>query len=344
MQRKLLGQFYTTNACYILQGLEFPEGATTVVEPFCGQGDLLNTVHGVEFELYDIDPKYPGTVQRDTLLDPPDYRSKYVLTNPPFLARNKHDHKAVFEKYNTNDLFKCFLYSLVEGGVEGGVVIVPLNFWSSMRRGDIELRRMFLSRYRIGRVNVFEFPVFDDTSYSVCAFQFIKGDGLHQTIPFYVFKTKGEEPVLYEFLLDNPKILPGGELYELETDCRYTVKRWVRGESVVPTNILVHCIDGGVQKILMEMVEDEKRYMDDTPNLSARTFATLVVSPTISLEVQKELVKQFNVFFQEKRKEFNSLFLANYREGSRKRIPFELLYRIVGWLLTNIDKTRTNPQ
>ena len=112
--KKQLGQFYTTNYKKILNGLYIPRrGAEAIIEPFVGQGDLLEFIKGGfagstgAVEMYDIDPKIHGTIKRDTLLEPPDYTNKFVVTNPPYLARNKNKDKTMYDKYNTNDLYKC---------------------------------------------------------------------------------------------------------------------------------------------------------------------------------------------------------------------------------------------
>ena len=94
-----LGQFYTTNYSYILQGLTIPENIQTIIEPFAGNGDLLEFIKTQThikqptLECYDIDPKQYYIVKRDTISNPPDYKNKYLLTNPPYLARNKSDEK-----------------------------------------------------------------------------------------------------------------------------------------------------------------------------------------------------------------------------------------------------------
>ena len=43
-QKQKLGQFYTTNYEYILQNLKIPEYVKVVVEPFAGEGDLINFI------------------------------------------------------------------------------------------------------------------------------------------------------------------------------------------------------------------------------------------------------------------------------------------------------------
>ena len=125
-----LGQFYTTNVDYIFQDFKLPEGK--IIEPFAGQGDILHWIKRngkCEIEAYDLDPKDKNIVQRDTLLDPPEYKGKYVYSNPPFRARNKISDKKLFDKYNTNDLFRCFLISILD--CSGGILIATNSIFHS---------------------------------------------------------------------------------------------------------------------------------------------------------------------------------------------------------------------
>ena len=58
--KQQLGQFYTTNYQFILQGLlDYIPTSGTVIEPFVGQGDLLNVVNQQQLNViaYDIEPK-----------------------------------------------------------------------------------------------------------------------------------------------------------------------------------------------------------------------------------------------------------------------------------------------
>jgi len=88
--------------------------------------------------------------------------------------------------------------------------------------------------------------------------------------------------------------------------------------------------------ISLSYVNDNDIYVDDTPNQSARTYATLIIEPAINSETQKKIVENFNKFLENYRNKYNSLFLANYRESkdiARKRISFDLVYKIVAYLL-----------
>lgn len=73
MNKKTLGQFYTTNYSYILDKMRIPRGVTTVIEPFVGKGDLLKflPISKYHIEKYDIEPQDDETILRDTVLNPP---------------------------------------------------------------------------------------------------------------------------------------------------------------------------------------------------------------------------------------------------------------------------------
>jgi hypothetical protein len=168
--KKSLGQYYTTNTQVILDGLTVPYRYTKIIEPFCGNGDLIDwwkstqPTLDIQVECYDIDPQTHYTIKRNTLLNPPDYNGSFILSNPPYLARNKSDDKTLFDKYDQNDLYKCFIKTILLCSCMGGILIVPLNFFCSIRISDIDLRKQFLETYQIIRMNLFDDAVFDDTN------------------------------------------------------------------------------------------------------------------------------------------------------------------------------------
>ncbi len=152
-----------------------PYNIKNIIETFCGNGDLLNFIEDkskYNIECYDIEPKKDFILNKDTILNPPNYNNKFIITNPPYLARNKNDIKNLYDKYDVNDLYKCFIKELIINKCIGGIIIVPLNLFSSIRKNDIELRKVFLDIYNIIIINIFEEKVFDDRSYTICSFQF----------------------------------------------------------------------------------------------------------------------------------------------------------------------------
>jgi len=343
--KKSLGQFYTTNYEYILQNVFIPDNVVNIIEPFAGNGDLLKFIEKNKYtvECYDIDAKHDYIIQQDTLLNPPILNEKFVITNPPYLARNKSDDKEMFNKYNTNDLYKCFIQLLIQSNCLGGIIIVPLNFICSIRKSDVELREQFIAKYDIIIINVFEEQVFVDTTYTICCFQFEPkksvSKGEENEINCYVYPSKSK--IKFTLNSSNNYTL-GGEIYNLQQTSFYKIDRATRMfESRTNfTNVVVKCIDdSSTNQIRLFLVKTDEmdKYIDHTLKLSSRSYALLIIEPPISIKKQEMLIGKFNEFITLHREKYNSLFLTNYRENSRKRISFGLVYEICNYLLTQIE-------
>ena len=367
--KKLKGQFYTVNSAYILDGMPLPPPtACSVIEPFAGKGDLVDWLNSrqasavsgpgpgpgpgpvptTNVAMYDIDPKRAGVVQRDTLLDPPDYTDAWILTNPPYLARNKCANKAVFDKYDTNDLYKCFIRSLTQQtvGAAGGIFIIPAGFFLSPRDLDLRCRNEFLSKYRLLRVNYFEETVFPDTTTTVVAFAFEKSATVlkEQTVEWVSYPSRARRT--FTMSLANDWII-GGEIYKLATGAAalaagagaVKVRRYVAGQKLKAgeqlTSITLSALDSGTKEGRIAL-EYKEGYVYPAKECS-RTYATLCVQGReLGAEEQRRLCTEFNALIEKKRAETWSLFLPQFRESkeyARKRIPFELAYSILVYLI-----------
>lgn len=348
--KKERGQFYSVHASYILQDLASFVHAVrprSIIEPFAGNGDLLAWITQqrltVESQLfaYDIDPRKPFIIQRDTLLSPPDYRDAWVITNPPYLARNKSVHKHIFDRYRTNDLYKCFLCSILDANVEGGILILPLGFFVSIRSNDVKLRHRFMSSYHVHRVNYFEEAVFPDTNTTIVAFVFHRATRLleSQDVLWVRFKnsqkqgmtTERPEQRVFHMTCAHDWII-GGDIYQIPWKTgRCRVHRYVQGKSCGRTTHLTLCaLDIGRQRIRMRYDKDVVYDGKD----SSRTYATICVDGfELDDDTQRRLSISFNEWVEQLRLQTWSLFLPMYREHGRRRIPFELAYRMIDHLL-----------
>lgn len=345
--KKTLGQYYTTNYSYILTNINIPSYVYNIIEPFTGNGDLIKFIKEQEIynnksydiECYDIDPKNDYTIKQDTIETHPDYKGKYLITNPPYLARNKSNNKKLFNKYDVNDLYKCIIKEIVSNTCIGGILIIPLNFWSSIRISDIKLRKMFLEKYYVSLLNIFEEQVFDDTTYTICSFQFELKKDTNNELNIMIYPSKINMKIE---LNENNNYMIGGDIYNLKTNGLYKITRLTsKNKNIKSTNVLVKCIDDNTNNMInMSYVEDDKIYIDNTPNYSSRTYASLIIEPYIDKQKQIQLIMKCNNFLNEYRKKYHSLFLANYRESkdiARKRISFDLIYLIVSYILENFD-------
>jgi hypothetical protein len=349
--KQILGQFYTTHHEYILQNMKIPDSITNIIEPFTGNGDLISFIekqqvnNNVKYtiECYDIEPTKNSIIKQDTIKNPPSYSNKYLITNPPYLARNKCKIKSLFDKYDVNDLYKCVIKEILTNVCLGGIFIIPLNFWSSIRVADIKLRQAFLEKYNVLLLNIFEEQVFDDTTYTICSFQFeLKENNNNENTNSLNIIVYPSKTTIKTELNNTNNFMIGGAIYNLQLKNNYKITRiTTKNKEKSNTNILVKCIDDNINsQIGMSFVEDKDIYIDTTPNQTARTYASLIIEPKIDKIKQHQLVVKFNNYLNEHRKKYNSLFLTNYRESkdiARKRISFDLIYSITEYILDNFD-------
>jgi len=367
-----LGQFFTTNYKEIIFEdfeifCEKFDKNKIIIDPFAGACDLVSDkfFENCLLELYDIDKnlirenekniegkksmKFKISL-RNTLLNPPSYAGKFILTNPPYLGKNKcktEDGKKIFELYKyedlaSDDLYKCFLISIIEQRRKGentefyfcGLIIIPINFWCSIRKNDINLRKEFLKLFEVILLKIFEYPVFNDTDTAICSFYFKQKEREKENAKskikcLIVNKLSKNSSNLIFSEKNNYCIFGKIHLIKIPTDIIIS-RATSQNKDKLNTKLQIKCIDDK-ELINMEIVDNP--YIDETKNLTARSYISLIIIPEITIEKQKILCAKFNRFLTKYRKKYNSLFLTNYRENARKRISFELIYKIVYYIL-----------
>jgi len=332
-EKQQKGVFLTTNAEKITKGMVIPPNIQ-IIEPCVGEGDLLRLVKANPIETYDIRDmsknKHPNFTKMDILKTPPSYFNKFVLTNPPYLARNKTDDKTVFDTYEENDLYKCFIRTIIMDPPNGGILIVPLNMWCSIRKSDTKLRRDFMAKFNVIKFKMFKTQVFDDTSYNICCFQFEQTQ--EPSGKFTIMSDDGKSSNISLSKYNNWTI--GGEIYLLK-NMGFT-RATSKNKNKLNTRLNVCCIDNKKLIHMKYAVADEPLYIDETKKLSSRSFAVLISPQALSVDQQKMLCIEWNKYLNEQRKLYQSLFLPNYRDKNRKRIPFDLIYKIASHVMSKI--------
>ena len=227
------GAFYTHNP-ELIKDLKIPG---SICEPFAGAGDLLRLYGDCEYQAWDLQPQKSEykIQQQDSLLHPP-WFNQWILTNPPYLAKNKSDasQAVVFKKYKQDDLYKCFIQALINIPALGGVIIIPVNFLLSHRKKDKQLRADFFNAYSITDLKIFEKQMFSDTTSSVC------------TIAFTAGKTTNAIPAIIHGAVETPLLLNFDELDLNLASSQFKISRWTSKTKSVPlglTSVSIKCID-----------------------------------------------------------------------------------------------------
>lgn len=311
---------YTTKSDIIFRNLVdyIPKGMS-FIEPFVGGGDLLNLFPDEKWEKYDIEDK-GNNIIRDTLKNPPDYHDKWVITNPPYLAKNKASDKEIYNKYNVDDLYKAALVSILD--CAGGLIIIPTNFFTDERTGKV--RTQFLNQFKILEMNVFTEPVFETTTYSVCSFAFCRKDYSACEQEFVVnILPKGESNKIvispkYDYRI-------AGEFYNDIESSKNIFGRLVGSESKdYITNIKLYALDTRVERIRVEY--ELEHYCGKQTD---RVYATLTCKFKLTEEQEHFLINEFNRQLEDFRKKYFDLSMTNYRDFNRKRIGFTFVYKLM---------------
>jgi hypothetical protein len=203
-----------------------------------------------------------------------------------------------------------------------------------------------METYKITKVKYFEESVFNDTTTTVVAFSFVKADTVlyEQLVEWEILPAK--ETRVFQMSSKNNWII-GGDIYNLLVPKSIHIRRSVEGqplkEGEQQTCMTLAALDSGTKDGRIRIVY-KKDYVYPAKECS-RTYATLrITGKILSEQEQIQLCGAFNDFIEEKRKETWSLFLPQFRESkeyARKRIPFELAYRILLYLIHRQSSSET---
>ena len=375
-KKRDLGQFFTTNADYILQGFEEFIGGKEVSDPFAGNQELLNWCqkNGAQAVVgFDCDKNYvndKNVFYNDSINLPQKYN--FVCTNPPYLHKNKASREiknkffsggnAVFE-----DLYQVSIRSVLD--CEEGIIIVPLNFLCA--QNSLKIRNLFFGKFEIIKLNIFIEQVFDDTTYNVIAFYFKKKSGYFQKniveavifpdmrkISFeldkrfgwqfggdFISKIKKTKNDLGIFRFTDDFIKQGDcetEIALQNIKDRRIYKTSFEFKNRLEKNILfLRAIDSKNGKKIQ--IEDIRHYKISglAGKNTSRNMAHLLFKKEISIEKQIELMKAFNKELSENREKYCSFFLTNFRDNNRKRMSFDLAYKLLN--LVYYEKNQNQP-
>lgn len=307
------GQFFTKNASELLSGYEHIVSGNIVTEPFAGDGDIVEwcLLSGAANVIqYDIEPKNDKTIRNDSILNPK--LEGVVVTNPPYLSKNKNKEKTPYDMWKQNDIYKCHLAAIVANDIEKGILILPSNFLSERRAS---IRELFFSSYRMNYVKYFRTQVFDDATTGVVIFDFEKWvPESEMTCRYEIFYDDYSETVTYTSKQKDGWLV--GEHFFKCINGAPPFKVEILREGMKPnSNIIIGLLDKGKYSL-------GAHYNDGDPiYCSPKAFTTYqcVLSKEYPIDIQRKAVKVFNDTLNKYRKQYHSLFLSNYM-GSKQKI------------------------
>lgn len=376
-EKRLNGQFFTTNSKYIFSGFSKFIKNKIATDPFAGNKDLIfwakeNGVKSIKG--FDIDKNYIDSklvYLNDSINFPKKY--SFVITNPPYLHKNKATRE-VKEKYfqgNNSlfeDLYQISINSILDS--EEGILIVPLNFLSA--ENSRRIRDIFFNKFQIISLNIFKKQVFKDTTYNVISFYYKKKEGSSEEniINATIFPSHKKAKLIlnkkYNWQL-------GGEFFSVIKSFknllgiyRLTEDNLLNGEQEVRLafnnikNVKFYGVDKSFEKILRKNIiflraidskNGKKIQLEDIRNYkvhglvgksTSRNMAHLIFKEKIGLDTQKKLINYFNKELNKTRQNYFSLFLTNFRDNNRKRIGFNFTYKLLNYIyLTKFENDFT---
>lgn len=364
INKKERGQFFTTNVNFILEGFEKYVIEKYVIDPFAGNGDLLNWAKcnkAIICDGYDIDDNFIKNkiIFNDSLKNIPN--APFILTNPPYLATNKmnqNDKNKYFTDNIYEDYYMLAIKKIIESNVLEGIIIVPVNFFSAENSNKIRIE--FMDQYEIGRIKYFKEQVFDDTTYNVVAFYFRQK--LHKNKNDQILEiTSYPEKLITKYNVKNKyNYRIAGEDLEPILQCKKELKIKRLTESMIEKGnynvrcafndlndiknyntsllfknklenniILLICIDGTEDKIRAEDIRKQNVKGLVGKNTS-RNMASVLIEG-INIKEQELLILLFNTELNNLRSKYNSMFLTNFRDRDRKRISFDFCYKLLNY-------------
>lgn len=336
MDKKSLGAFYTTKSKEVLDIVfnsfvgYYNNGL--IIEPCCGNGDLINFLNKNKLfntKHYDINnTSYKNLIVQDTIIEPIDLNNNWIITNPPFLAKNKmsKELKEKYKKYlvDCNDLYEIYIKQIINSECLGGILILPSNFLFSFNN---KLRKEFIRKYEIKTLKIYEKQIFNDTTISIIVFDFQIRNKINKNLDNFKIKTLLlQKHKIENFIIKLSKendFTYGNEIYnrKYETDLKFSryINKDLKGYYL--TNIEIFCIDSRNKQI--------ESFYNENPEInkiSDRSKINIITNKKFVIKYQKVIIEKFNEKLNKYRKMFHSLFMTSYREFDRKRISFDLIY------------------
>jgi len=322
--KKDLGQYNTKRDVWLKpQVKNFIESTLckNMLDPFAGDGDLINVMRGLDFEKVrglDIDPNLNWEIN-DSLIDIPYYEDTIVITNPPYYARvSASRDKSSCLKYFEGNSF-ADLYQIAIGNIlnkyKSAILIIPETYF---------LTDAMFFKESVFNITILEDNPFYDTDCPVCVVCFLKGN-------LFI-------PNIYSIYKNNEFLFYNDDLEEILRRYIPKVERLKITFNDSSGNIGLRGVDGveAADKIRFCLPE-ELNYDADKIKVSSRAITILNVEGDFDI---KELIEKANLYLNNLRKDTADVIFAPFKGNNkagerRRRLDFAWARKILNKVLTN---------
>ena len=141
------------------KGFTKPPKGSIVIDPFADDDSTAKWLDKKNIHIaYSSKESHPLGLRLDSLKDPPKYAGTYVVTTPPWTKKGEIADNTLFERFGTDNLYKCFIRTLLKSPAQGGSILLPLTFLVGVRDSEKKRRQDFFTMYKPLRINVFQTP------------------------------------------------------------------------------------------------------------------------------------------------------------------------------------------
>lgn len=325
-----------------LEGIEQPRKGSIVIDPFTGDGAMMKWVGDNNIKLmYDDDPQQSGVIRRDSLIVGVQWAGSFIVTRLPMKRRSEAETDPasahllnLYDRWGTDDLYKCFLKSMMRSYPLGGVVILPAEFLTSYRKSDTDRRINFFRAFNIKRANIFTDRFLPGTKHLPMAIEFYRRENMYaesseyrvKTLTVNVFPSNKTVSWTYDSnaytcplmnaLRDLPEI-PKNKFIKTRSINTDKVPTTVIKSTETLTNIFFHITDLNDRPI-------QVAYLDEDP-LYANYQHRLVIRGPVSKKLQRRLVDDINDIINKWREETQTLFVIHLQNPRDKNKPIPFL-------------------
>jgi len=324
MKKQNLGQFNTTKDVWLRPHiLEFIENSScdTIVDPFAGQGDLLDLFSDYSVVGYDIDPTM-GWEENDSLVDIPKWDNAMVVTNPPYLAknsanRNNFESYKYFEDSDCEDLYQIAIYRVL-AKYDKAVFIIPETYFQS------EVLIGYLYSYTVIEENPFE-----DTDCPICVAAF------HATNDFGAIISGNN----YKIYKNDEHLFDRFELEDMLRD--FNSLKWLDITFNDPAgNLGLRGVDGVDPNNQIKFCKPEELNYDlSAVGNTSRAITVL----NVGCKITDEYINHANFLLGELRNRTDDVVLSPFKNNNkagrrRRRLDFKWARKILEKTAEDLDK------